>query len=55
MTIYIDSAHLKEVEAAKSLGWVRGVTTNPLLLAKAGGEAEHALSRLARLSIGPVF
>jgi transaldolase len=55
MAIYIDSAILKEVEVAQSLGWVRGVTTNPLLLAKAGGEAREVLSALARLELGSLF
>lgn len=55
MAIYIDSAILKEVEAARSLGWVRGVTTNPVLLAKAGGEARTVLESLARLGMQEVF
>jgi transaldolase len=55
MAIYIDSALIEEVEAARSLGWVSGVTTNPLLLAKAGGEAQVVLSSLARLKMGSLF
>jgi transaldolase len=55
MAIYIDSAVLREVEAARSLGWVHGVTTNPLLLAKAGGEARNVLASLACLEMGPLF
>lgn len=55
MSIYIDSAILEEVEAAHSLGWVRGVTTNPVLLAKAGGEARDVLRELARLNMGLLF
>ena len=55
MAIYIDSAILQEVEAARSLGWVRGVTTNPLLLAKAGGEPRTVLAALAQLDMGPLF
>lgn len=55
MPIYIDSAILKEVEAAQSLGWVHGITTNPLLLAKAGGDARIVLAELARLEMGPLF
>lgn len=55
MAIYIDSAILKEVEAARSLGWVRGVTTNPVLLAKAGGEVQAVLADLACLEMGPLF
>jgi transaldolase len=55
MAIYIDSAIIKEVEAARSLGWVRGVTTNPILLAKADGEARTALESLARLEMEELF
>jgi hypothetical protein len=29
MAIYIDSAIIAEVEAARSLSWVHGMTTNP--------------------------
>ena len=55
MTIFIDSALLKEVEAAQSLGWVHGVTTNPVLLAKDGGDTLTVLTQLAHLNIGPLF
>ena len=55
MAIFIDSAILSEVEAARSLGWVRGVTMNPMLLAKAGGEPRAVLAALARLDMGPLF
>jgi transaldolase len=34
---------------------VRGVTTNPVLLAKAGGEVQAVLADLARLEMGPLF
>src|SRR6266498_1661062 len=55
MAIFIDSALVAEVENARSLGWVRGVTTNPVLLAKAGGEARTVLASLAHLEMGPLF
>jgi transaldolase len=55
MTIFIDSALIVEVENARSLSWVRGVTTNPVLLAKAGGEARTVLASLAHLEMGPLF
>jgi len=34
MQIYVDSANLKEIQHAASLGFISGVTTNPSLLAK---------------------
>jgi transaldolase len=55
MAIFIDSAVVAEVENARSLGWVRGVTTNPVLLAKAGGEVRTVLASLAHLEMGPLF
>ena len=55
MTIFIDSAIFKEVESAYSLGWVHGVTTNPVLLAKAGGDAPTILTDLTHLDMGPLF
>ena len=55
MAIFIDSASIKEVDAARSLGWVRGVTTNPLLLARTGCDVRTVLSELARTGIRSVF
>ena len=55
MAIYIDSAIVKEVQSARSLGWVRGVTTNPVLLARAGGKADQVLAEIARLDTRPLF
>jgi transaldolase len=55
MAIFIDSAIWKEVESAHSLGWVHGVTTNPVLLAKAGGDTQTILTELAQLDMGPLF
>lgn len=34
MKIFLDSGNLKEIKKAKSLGVIRGVTTNPTLIAK---------------------
>lgn len=55
MAIWIDSAILEEVKEARRLGWVSGVTTNPLLLAKASLSPEQTLRSLSKLNIGPVF
>ena len=38
MKFFIDSANLKEIEAAVELGLVDGVTTNPCLLSKEKGK-----------------
>ena len=36
MKFFIDTANLKEIEEAQSLGILDGVTTNPSLMAKEG-------------------
>jgi transaldolase len=55
MAIYIDSALLDEVKAAQKFGWVYGVTTNPLLLARAGEDPLDVLSSLAHLKFKQLF
>ncbi|HCN04803.1 MAG TPA: fructose-6-phosphate aldolase [Bacteroidetes bacterium] len=40
MQLYIDSANLKEIEHAASMGFISGVTTNPSLLAKEDPKAD---------------
>ena len=55
MTIYIDSAITFEIENARQLGWVKGVTTNPTILARAGDPPEVALRRIFALGFDQVF
>jgi transaldolase len=55
MAIFIDSAKLRDIEEALQLGWVSGVTTNPVLMAKAGISARTLLKDIALLTTGPVF
>ncbi|MDZ7961151.1 MAG: transaldolase family protein [Aulosira sp. DedQUE10] len=55
MSIYLDSAIIAEAKAAKELGWVKGITTNPTLLAKSDLPVETTLKRLTELTTGPVF
>lgn len=55
MAIYLDSAKLDEARQAKDLGWVHGLTTNPSLLAMAGGESEIILGGLAELEFHQVY
>ncbi|OGG94584.1 MAG: fructose-6-phosphate aldolase [Candidatus Lambdaproteobacteria bacterium RIFOXYD2_FULL_50_16] len=54
MDIYVDSANLKEIEAAKELGLADGVTTNPTLIAKEGGSMREILGKIAKTVSGPV-
>ena len=55
MTIYLDSAIIAEALAAKELGWVKGITTNPTLLSKSDLPPAIALKKLTEMTTGPVF
>ncbi len=55
MALYLDSAIIAEAQAAQELGWVKGITTNPTLLAKSDLPPETTLKKLAQLTSGPVF
>jgi len=53
--IYLDSAIIKEAERAVQLGWVKGITTNPTLLAKSEFSPEETLKQLAAISPGELY
>lgn len=53
--IYLDSALIKEAEIAVAMGWVKGITTNPTLLAKSNLSPEATLQKLAVISPGELF
>jgi len=55
MSIFLDSAKLEEARAAQELGWVRAITTNPVLLANSGLSPEETLSQLAKLGFDYLF
>ncbi len=55
MAIYLDSAIASEAEVASQMRWVKGITTNPTLLAKSELPPETTLKKLAALTSGPVF
>ena len=42
MALFLDSASQEDARRAAALGFVRGVTTNPILIAKAGAPALEA-------------
>jgi len=54
MELYVDSANLKEIETAASWGVISGVTTNPSLVAREGGNFEDLVSSITSLIKGPV-
>ncbi len=53
--IYLDSALIDEAQTAIALGWVKGITTNPTLLAKSDLSPEITLKKLAALTTGELY
>ncbi len=55
MKFYIDSADIKEIRIAHSMGLLDGVTTNPSLVAKAGrNDHDVCIREICELVKGPV-
>jgi len=53
MKIFIDSGNLKEIESLVPLGIIDGITTNPSLLAKEGGDYREILKKICQIVKGP--
>jgi transaldolase len=53
MKIFIDTGNLKEIESLVPLGIIDGITTNPSLLAKEGGDYRAILKRICQIVQGP--
>ncbi|QIA26215.1 fructose-6-phosphate aldolase [Thermaerobacter sp. PB12/4term] len=54
MELFLDTAQVDEVRRAAAWGVVTGVTTNPTLMARAGGDPEAILRTIAGLIPGPI-
>ena len=54
MKIFIDTADINEIKTANAMGILDGVTTNPSLLAKEGGDYRHILKQICGTVRGPV-
>ncbi len=54
MKIFIDTANIEEIKAVKDLGIVKGVTTNPSLIAKEGRKLEEVIKEIVSLIDGPI-
>ncbi|QYJ17123.1 Transaldolase [Rubrobacter xylanophilus DSM 9941] len=52
MEIYLDSANLSQIEHAVELGILDGVTTNPTLIAKEGGDFENIIRKISQVIKG---
>lgn len=53
MKIFIDTGNLKEIEDLVPLGIIDGITTNPTLMAKEGGDPRAILKKICQLVKGP--
>src|SRR5712692_10454157 len=54
MKIFVDTGNIKEIEALAILGILDGVTTNPTLMAKEGGDYRKQMKEICRIVQGPV-
>ena len=54
MKIFIDTANLKEIREAASMGLVDGVTTNPSLIAKEGRPFREIIREICAVVNGPI-
>ena len=56
MQLLLDSAIIEEARQSAEWGWVSGVTTNPVLLAKSDLSPEKTLKKMRKLfNKGPIF
>jgi transaldolase len=54
MKFFIDTANVKEIREAASLGVVDGVTTNPSLVAKEGRDFREVIAEICSIIVGPI-
>ena len=54
MKLFVDSGSVKDFEALAAIGILDGVTTNPSLLAKEGGDYKQILKKICQIVKGPV-
>ena len=54
MKLFVDTGSVRDIEALAAIGILDGVTTNPSLLAKEGGDYRQILKRICQIVKGPV-
>jgi len=54
MKIFLDTANIDEIREAASWGVLRGVTTNPSLIAKEGKDFHQVIMEIAAIVDGPI-
>jgi transaldolase len=53
MKLFIDTGSIKDIEKLVPLGIIDGITTNPSLLAKEGGDYKSILKKICQIVKGP--
>ena len=54
MKIFLDTANLDEIRKYNDMGLLDGITTNPSLLAKEGGDPHEAMQEITQIIKGDV-
>ena len=54
MKFFLDTGNIKDIESLMPLGIIDGVTTNPSLMAKEGGDPRVILKQICQIVKGPV-
>lgn len=54
MKLFIDTANVEEIKKANELGVIRGVTTNPSLIAREGRNFKEVVTEICSIVDGPV-
>lgn len=54
MKFFLDTGSIKDIESLMPLGIIDGVTTNPTLMAKEGGDPRKIIKQICQLVKGPV-
>ena len=54
MKFFIDTANIAQIKEANAMGMVDGVTTNPSLIAKEGGDFKEIITEICEIVDGPI-
>ncbi len=54
MKFFIDTANIDDIKEANNMGMVDGVTTNPTLISKEGGDFKEIIKQICNVIDGPV-
>ena len=51
MKIFLDTANIDDIRKYNDMGLLDGITTNPSLLAKEGGDPHAAMEEITRITV----